>query len=233
MQRIAVFTAAALQMAQVAEDARAAAAAKALAFSELDHRVKNTLQITASLLRQKLGGVNDPAARAAINSACGRVMTMGRAHRLVSEVAAADLATLIRNACADLIGEDLPIQVQVRVLEGMTLPASKAVALELIVNELVTNAIKHAFGNDNPVSITVGLEHLNSRELILWVTDDGAALSGGPTRAGLGGSGLGLVERLAEQLGGVFTIDHEPKRFVVIFPQFGTDAGDSTERRFG
>ena len=82
MQRIAIFAAAALQMAQVVEQARAEAAEQRELFRELDHRVQNTLQMTSSLLRFQLGSVVDPTARAAIETASRRVLAIGQMHRI-------------------------------------------------------------------------------------------------------------------------------------------------------
>lgn len=78
MQRIAVFTATALRLANMAKEANDEASEQELHFRELDHRVKNTLMTTAGLLRRRLGGIVDPAARAAIEATSGRVLAMGK-----------------------------------------------------------------------------------------------------------------------------------------------------------
>ena len=104
MQRLAVFTATALQLANIAGEAKAEASRQGLLLRELDHRVKNTLAMTAGLLGHQLGRVVDPAARAAMESARGRVLAMGHVHQIGSHAAAGDLAEVVRTVCANLFG---------------------------------------------------------------------------------------------------------------------------------
>jgi len=216
MQRVAVFTATALQMARVADDARAEAANKGVLLTELEHRVKNTLQVTASLIRLQLGGIADPAARAAIESAQRRVLTMGQIHRIGSGAAAGDLAAVIRSVCDDLTGPDLNRRVRVEVPEVLHFPAHKAAVVALIVNELITNAVKHAFG-DGAGTVTVTLCRTGPDQAEISVADDGAPLPADAltARAGLG---LKLVRGLANQLGGELAVETATKRFKVSFP---------------
>ena len=95
----------------------------------------------------------------------------------------------------------------------MTVPSQKAALAALIVNELVTNAIKHAF-RDNPGMIVVALRLTDPGQVVLSITDDGRPLPE-LAKAGLG---LKLVRGLAGQLGGELTIDAAKKCFVVAFP---------------
>ncbi len=214
MWRIAIFAAATLQMAKIVEEAQAEAERQRVRFSELDHRVKNTLQITASLLRSQLSSITDAKAREMINSASTRVLAMGQVHRIGSGADVANLGDIIRSVCGDLLGNrDGPFQF---VVSGdvVILPAHRAATVALIVNELITNAIKHGFGECGSGAVGIELRWNAAGEVVLSVTDDGAPLQPHSVGERPMGLGLSLVRRLADQLGGSLEIRAQPKRFV-------------------
>ena len=216
MQRLAVFVATALHLANVAQEAKAEAAKQELLFRELDHRVKNTLAMTAGLLLHQLRNVLDPAARAAMESASGRVMTMGRVHQIGARAATGNLAEVIHSVCTDLVGPDPRFALKIAA-EPIIAPAHKAAVVALIVNELVTNAVKHAFRGRVAGTVAVSLHRTDAESVTLSVTDDGEPLPGNGQNIS-SGIGLKLVARLADQLGGALTVDAEPKQFTVVFP---------------
>lgn len=218
MQRIAIFTATALQMAQVVEEARAEVSEQKVLFQELDHRVKNTLQMTSSLLRLQLGSVADPAARAAIETASQRVLALGQVHQIGAGAATAELGEVIEGVCAELLGSaDTPYRFDLDV-EKVSVPAHKAAVLALIVNELLTNALKHGFRKRASGSVTVGLRRTTADTVALSIADDGVPLPGGVESEQLDGIGLNLVRRLVDQLAGELRVTAEPKCFTVVFP---------------
>ena len=92
----------------------------------------------------------------------------------------------------------------------------RAVPLGLIVNELVTNALKYAFPDDRSGTIHVGFKNLVHGEAVLYVRDDGIGM--GPPR--VGSSGTGLVQRLVQQLGGQMDREEveQGTSFAVTFP---------------
>jgi two-component sensor histidine kinase len=216
MQRIAVFTASALRLANLAREAKAEASKQELLFRELDHRVKNTLMMTAGLLRHQLGGIVDPKARAAVESASARVAAMGRVHQIGSRAATGDVAEVVRSVCTDLVGPDPRFKLKVEA-DQVIATGHKAAVVALIVNELVTNAIKHAFRDREAGLIAVSLRRTDGDSIVLSVTDDGVPLAMNGQKS-LDGIGLRLVARLADQLAGALTVDAEQKRFTVAFP---------------
>lgn len=216
MQRLAVFVATALHLANVAQEATAEAARQELRFRELDHRVKNTLMMTAALLRRQLGGIADVAARAAIESASARVVVMGRVHQIGSRAANVDLAEVIGTVCTDLVGPD-PCFVLELEAEPVSAPAHKAAVVALIVNELVTNALKHGFRDRAAGKVAVNLRRTDAASVTLSVSDDGAPLPVNGKDAA-DGIGLQLVARLADQIAGTLNVETAPKRFTVVFP---------------
>jgi two-component sensor histidine kinase len=216
MQRLAVFTATALHLTQVAEKAKAEASKQELLFHELDHRVKNTLMMTAGLLRHQLGSIVDPAARLAMESASDRVQAMGRVHEIGSGAASGNLADVIRIISADTVGHDNRFSLKIEA-EPVTVPAHKAAVVALIVNELMTNAVKHGLRGRAAGTVAVSLRRTNGNSVTLTVSDDGEPLLANG-RNGSGGIGLNLVARLVDQLAGVLSVETEPKRFSVEFP---------------
>ena len=218
MQRIAIFTATALQMAQVVEAARAEVSEQKVRFRELDHRVKNTLQMTSSLLRLQLGGIDDPAARAAIETASQRVLAIGQLHRIGAGATTACVAEVVESVCADVFGPaGSALHFELEAAE-LSMPAHKAAVLALIVNEFATNALKHGLEGGAPASVTVGLRRIGADRVALAIADDGASLPAGGDPERLDGLGLGLVRRLVDQLGGELRISAQPKCFTVVFP---------------
>jgi len=182
-------------------------ARKELLFSEMSHRVSNDISSVVGLLHMQAG--MDPEAATALNAAADRVLMLGRVHARLSRSGAPDavidsrlfLEGLLADLRASLNGVR-PVSLVVEA-EAHSLPLARAGDIGLVVNELVTNALKHAFpeGREGVVRVTfrrVGnLFHLS-------VADDGIGLS--PGRQMPPGEGLGLGSRilraLAAQLGG-------------------------------
>jgi two-component sensor histidine kinase len=150
-----------------------------------------------------------------MQSASDRVLTMGRVHEIGSHRVAGNLAEVIRGVCSDLVGPDPRFELKIDV-DLVVVPAQQAAAVALIVNELVTNAVKHAFRDGAAGTIAVSLRQTEGNLVTLSVTDDGVPLPvNGQT--GSPGIGLNLVARLANQLAGTLSVEDKPKRFSVVF----------------
>ena len=216
MQRLAVFTAAALHLANVAQEAKRKASEQDLLLRELDHRFKNALAMTAGLLRHQLGAIVDPVARTAMEAVTGRVHAMGMVHELCSNASTGNLAEIVEGVCTNLVGTDSRFALEVEA-EPVSIPVHKAAVVALISNELVTNAMKHAWRDREVVKIAVSLRRMDGNSVALSVTDDGAPLAA-PIPKNRLGIGLNLIARLADQLAGELRVDAEPKRFSVVFP---------------
>jgi len=218
MQCFALFTTTALHLAMVAQDAKREASEQSLRLHELDHRFRNTLAMTVSLLRRQLEAVADPDARLAIEAARQRVQAMSLVHELCSHTPTGDLAEVVKNVATNLVAADPRFELEV-VAEPVIVPVAKAAVVALISNELVTNAIKHAFPDRGAGRIAVRLRRMDENSVALSVTDNGAPF---PTHAreSSKGIGLSLVARLADQLAGELRVDVEPKQFSVVFPVF-------------
>jgi two-component sensor histidine kinase len=178
--------------------------------AEMSHRVKNDLHLVTSLLRVEAERQRNPAARAALGRAGARVEAVARVHELLchgdgSGTVAVD--RYLRETCAglaELLGVDGRHRALVVRAEAAVLPADTARSLGLVVNELVTNAFRHAFAADGPGTVRVEFGRDAGGRLRLSVADDGAGLPDG-TDAG-GGLGLRLVTMTAAQLGAALAV---------------------------
>jgi two-component sensor histidine kinase/ligand-binding sensor domain-containing protein len=187
---------------------------KEILLKEIHHRVKNNLQIVSSLLKLQAGAVEDPAARAAFHESEDRVRSMSMIHdRLyqADDMARIDLADYLRSLSAHLFRSYGVSQSRVRLrldLDRVELGLDSAIPCGLLINELVSNALKHAFPDDKQGEVTVGLRAVDGH-LVLRVADDGVGLPDDRDRRD-GSLGLQLVHTLAEQLGGTLQQSGDP-----------------------
>lgn len=187
---------------------------KGLLLQEMAHRTKNDLQLLSSMLQIEGRALEEGRGRASLLSAASRISVVSRVHSLLHYGGAprVEMQTLIDDLCADLrvslVGMR-PMALRAEVESGL-LPLEAARSAALIVNELVTNAIKHAFPDDRPGTVTVRLTR-EGEMLRLVVADDGVgnpeAAESTPKGAGFGQR---LVRSLAQQIGGALTIRAEP-----------------------
>ncbi len=183
-----------------------------LLLAELGHRVKNDMQRLVGLLAMRASGAS-PEVAVALRDAAERIKVVARLHdRLVLSGggAAVDMREFLAGLAADMRAsfEGLrPIRLHVAA-EAHPLPLDRAGAVALVANELVTNALKHAFPGDREGTVRIAFRR-EGADYVLTVSDDGAGLAqeawpappgGGGRRSG--GLGRRLTRALAAQLGG-------------------------------
>jgi PAS domain S-box-containing protein len=172
---------------------------------ELGHRIRNSLQIIASMISLEARNRKVGEGKAALERVSHRIAALGRLYSILGEtnsVEEVDAAAYLEALCRDLI-ESLQKEDGISIalktdIESEPLPADRAIPLGLIVNELVTNAIKHAFPSKTRGRVAVTLKRIPG-ELRLTVSDDGKGFDPRCTDSGTGGR---LVEIFARQLGG-------------------------------
>jgi two-component sensor histidine kinase len=169
---------------------------------ELQHRTKNNLQMIVSFITLQTREL-PPEVRDRFREVVGRVQAVALAQDMLTtskKVGSVDFDDYLRTLCANIMprGPDIVIKVDA---QRVSVPIDRAVPAGMVVNELVTNCIKYAFG-DNCGHISIRLEPIrNSSEVRISVEDDGKGIEIPPKR----GLGLTLVERLAEQIQGSVT----------------------------
>lgn len=189
-----------------------------LAMQEIHHRVKNNLQIVASLLNLQASRIRSPEARAEFQSARDRVRALATLHRHLyahGELHTIDMRDFLVELCGQLLtafgerpGGRLHLQIEAPELK---MSSDQAVPLSLIVTEAVSNAVKYAFPNERTGNISVRLTtEADIAELV--VQDDGVGIPAGrvQTEAGIrDGIGLQLIRGFARQLGATLTVSED------------------------
>lgn len=194
-------------------------------FEELQHRVANNMAFVASLLnmsRRRLAA--DPgAAPAILEDARHRIETMARIHRRLHDPSQVDLPVraYLQDLCADVVESSGLAGVSCAVdAPDMTFDIRKLTTISMLVSEVVTNSLKHAFPSGRTGRIAVSLRHLDESQAELTIADDGVGLPQMPDDA-LPGHGLGnrIVEALAKQLkGSVSRQSHPGLATRIVFP---------------
>lgn len=189
-------------------------------FAELQHRVANNLSFVSSLLLlQKAAVTADPASAAgAFDDAMHRLEMMARLHRRLHDPAALDqpLGSYLGGLCDDLLKTTGAPNVVCRVqADDVRLDLRGLTALSLILTELMTNSVKHAFkGRDHGV-IEVDLKRLDPHRASLTVVDDGP----GMPREVVPSLGLQIIEGLVSQLDGELVLPEPGASLTrVVFP---------------
>jgi len=173
---------------------------------EVEHRIKNTLQMTASLILLKARRLRDPEARKVLQETAERVSALSAAHRLLS--AAGDTGRFdLKEFTSELAGELMTAlpkgQVELDLdVQPLGIPAPKATALALLLNELIGNAVKHAFPNGRPGRLTIQIGRTENG-LKIAVEDNGVGLDHAPPAEG--SFGKTLITMLVQQLKGRLT----------------------------
>lgn len=182
------------------DDLERALAEKTTLLHEVDHRVKNNLQLISSLLLLQARRADDPTVRRALRSAQSRVNAVAIAHRRLFQGADPglfDLSDFVRDMVGDAIGASGRTDIGVRLdLERADLPASQAAPLALLLGELLGNVVRHAFrvGEPGQLAISTATENQTAR---IEIADNGVGLSATGNAAGFGGT---IIELMCQQL---------------------------------
>jgi two-component sensor histidine kinase len=188
----------------------ALAAEREVLLREVNHRVGNSLQIIASLLHLQANSSTDEDVKAALTNAMGRVAAVAQVHRRL--YTSHDLKSVLLNQYLDALLEDLRRSTEGNRMSRLTLKAEpieidpdRAVAIGIIVNELVMNAVKYAYP-DGAGAIHVDLRAQDDH-LLLSIADDGVGLNV-KTDPRSTGMGQRIVSAMASKLEA--TVERDP-----------------------
>lgn len=189
---------------------------------EIDHRVKNSLQIVAGVMLMQARGVSDPVAKAAFEDTYARVMSVARVHDSLQQsedVESVDLGRTVSQLCGDLsagmTGADQALDVQIE--QGLMVSSRTAVALSLIATELVTNALKYAYGPGEAGRVEVSVKAAQAGGVELRICDEGRGLpadwsSERPKPASGGGLGMRVIRAMLQQIGAEMVVESDRRR---------------------
>lgn len=198
---------------------------KEVLLSEIHHRVKNNLQIVKSMLHLSAARIDDPVLRAVLSDCDSRITSMALIHETLcqsADFARVDFASFLAalsSAVKGSIGFD-----QVRIslsfaASEVLLPIDVAITCGQIANELLTNAMRHAFPDGRKGHISVTLTREGKGVITLSVTDDGVGIAEDAEAGSSKTLGLRIVRLLTDQLRGTLSINRaNPTRFTVAFP---------------
>jgi two-component system, sensor histidine kinase PdtaS len=197
---------------------------KDLLIREVDHRVKNSLQMVLSLLRIQIGKLTDPKTRRVLQTASMRIQAIAQVHSMLyarNNAESVPFNEYLEEICT-FLGATLGVTERRRALlveaEAIELTPDLAIPLALITTELVTNAFRHAFGG-RPGTVWVQFRRNAEEMLELTVADDGHGLPTGFDIFHGEGLGLQVVTAMVEQIGARFEIGSQGgARFTLTFP---------------
>ena len=202
---------------------RAALHEKELLLGEVHHRVKNNLQIVHSLLDLQSARIDDPHVQDILRDSQNRIRSMALIHQVLyqsHDFARVDFAGVIDSLVPTLVAsygiepERISIEISAAAVQ---LPINLAIPCGLIVNELVTNALKHAFHDNARGIIRVVLEQDERSRVRLIVSDNGVGIPAQLDLEKADTLGLQLVRLLTSQLSGELALQRQPTQFTLTF----------------
>jgi two-component sensor histidine kinase len=203
---------------------RRSLAEREMLLREVNHRVKNSLQLVLSMLSLQGNEFREAGAKELFAKAIARVTAIASIHERLyqdNDPLSIDMQVYLNGLCAELaragIGEERHADLRTSI-EPLRLPSEHGVSLALIVNELVMNALKHGRPQHRPAMVKVTLERLDPNQARLTIADNGSGLG----QSGRPASGLGtrLISMLVQQLRGQLDIEDSTDGYAahVTFP---------------
>jgi len=197
---------------------------------EIHHRVKNNLQVISSLLDLQSSYLKDEKAREMLHNSMDRIKTMARIHTMLyqsEDLARIDLGGFIRDLAARLQQSygtaGSPVTVNVAVPAGISLTIETSIPCGLILNELVSNALKHAFLEGKGGNIDIAMKAQRD-QFVLTVSDNGTGFPAGVDFRSTRSLGLELVNLLVGQMGGKIDMRVDVgTRWTITFPTAGKE----------
>jgi PAS domain S-box-containing protein len=211
------------------EMVRASLREKEALLREIHHRVKNNLQVTTSLLRLQAASVGDPRVAEIFSEAEDRIRSMALVHEKLyqsTNLSRIDLGDYIKSLGDLLIRSSAIARANVTLDVGgsqVFLGIDTAVPCGLIVNELLSNALKHAFPGSRPGRVAVHVDRLNG-DVSIRIDDDGVGLPVTFDAAQTGTLGMKLLQALVQQIDGEVTIE-SPGRGTSVKVTFPAERG--------
>jgi len=188
-----------MQLEERTAQLEAALEAQKTLVNEVDHRVKNNLQMVSSLIVMQSRTIPDPSIRESLRTMLERIEALSTVHRRLyqsDDVSRFDIADFVRDLVTDVVAaygrQDLRLTFD---LQPVDIKAERAAPVALMVNELVTNALKHAYnGGGGVLRVRVASRGPLAE---IEVSDDGAGMNGANGDASFG---MRLIRSLSRQL---------------------------------
>ncbi len=210
------------------EALRASLREKEALLKEVHHRVKNNLQVITSLLRLEGSRAAEPSTKVVLKDMQGRIRSMALLHEALyrtGNFARVDLAEYLRQLATQLFRMQLTEANKIRLVMELSptwVEIDQAIPCGLVVNELLTNCLKHAFVDGRSGEVQLLVRQETDGQVRLQVSDDGIGIREDFEAKRLKSLGLQLVTDLARQIGGRLEIGPAPRAlFVIAFTPHG------------
>jgi two-component sensor histidine kinase len=181
---------------------------------EINHRVKNSLQLVSSMLNLRAAAQDDHTINQILGDASARVGAISRAHdRLYrgSDIARIELVAYLADICRDLTDATPECPITFEAAGPITMATDRAIRLALLVSELVMNAAKHARGEDGKGKVIVQLSRKDATTARVSVSDEGIGLPVNFTLERPSGFGTRMIKALAEQMGADVVVERRQR----------------------
>ena len=184
---------------------------KNILLREIHHRVKNNLQVISSLLKLQTVYIKDANAVQAITEGRSRVQAMAILHQNLysdTSLTGVNIETYFENLIQGLFDTYNISEDKIHLVKNITpliLDVDTVIPLGLISNELISNALKHAFNESLSGKIEVTLQEINS-ELVLRISDDGIGYISGKENPGFGSK---LIQTLSDKMNAILEISND------------------------
>lgn len=221
---------------EIADSARE----KEVLLAEIHHRVKNNLAIISGLLEMKVMDLEDQQMVNILSQSQMRIQSMAMIHEALyqsEDFTNIEFSTFLENLIAtirDAHGTDeVDLQIQLESIDNLPLDVNQAIPCGLLVNELVTNSMKHAFEGRSEGSIRVNLGYnRDNQRITLMVEDNGKGLPDSFLNQESPSMGTTLIKQLVKQLNGDLKIKNSNGAQVVIQFDKENRSGPSSGHRF-
>ena len=186
---------------------------KEVLLQEIHHRVKNNMQIISSLLNLQSHHIEDVKVKDMFKMSRDRIRSMALIHEKLyqsKDLTKINFAQYIQSLAVHLLNTYNVSMDRIKLNAKVTdvfLDINKAIPCGLIINELVSNSLKHAFPQDKKGNIRIQLNRGNNGNVRLVVSDDGIGFSENVDFQHPDSLGLQLVNDLVDQLGGTLELD--------------------------
>lgn len=190
---------------------------------EMNHRVKNSLTIVASMLQMQARDEDDEETKQKFEEAYRRVTAIARAHERLyrnNNIESMDLGIYVEEVCQDMHASIVPCSIAVTVERGILVKVDNAISVALIVVELITNCAKYGYPNGMSGKIEVGIARNGEQDVLISVRDGGAGLPPEFDPKKSRGLGMRIVNAFAAQLNTKlkFTRLSPGSEFTILFP---------------
>jgi len=195
---------------------------KIILIKEIHHRVKNNMQVISSLLNMQADSVDEPRANQALRDAIGRIHSMASIHEKIystDNFTRVDMAAYVNELSKDLLalhsGRRGPVTIESR-LHPVFMKMDKAIPFGLIINEILTNSIKHGCGESTPCAVDLLLEE-SAGWITLTIADNGPGMEpeifSSEQKTSMG---MQIIEALAKQINATLSLDVDRgTRFII------------------